>query len=269
MIKIHDITLAQDGVQQRLVPVQEAHIYLDKIATGGVSAVSCGSGLMTPSSRHMASMLASATSLMVTGVIDMSYDSIAMASQTLGTIHAQLQIRYDGHDLTFEDAAKRIDKYMREARRVGFTDIALMFDDAFALDRGLFLDLSHQAVSSGASCVIMGDVHSIAVPKTVEKRVWALRQSLPQGSEIGIQCHNGLGLATANTMAACESGARLLQAVMPCVQEQTGLASIVDLITILQQVYPQVPTMPMDREYMVSADELLSYTMSRQKTIGR
>ncbi len=61
---------------------------------------------------------------------------------------------------------------------------------------------------SGADCVYVVDSAGALLPEGVTLRVGALRAALPAGVQVGIHCHNNLGSAIPNTLAAVAAGAQ-------------------------------------------------------------
>ena len=94
-------------------------------------------------------------------------------------------------------------------------------------------DACRAAAEAGAAIVNLADTNGIMVPEDVEAMVAAAMKAV-EGSRtvvpvIGIHCHNDLGLATANTLAALRAGASHAEVTVGGFGERAGNAALEEL----------------------------------------
>ncbi|MCL4518116.1 MAG: hypothetical protein M1587_02845 [Thaumarchaeota archaeon] len=108
------------------------------------------------------------------------------------------------------------------------------FFDGFFEDTAYSLGVLEAAVESGASRLILVDSRGIALPEQVSKAVKLVQSHFAEKNVIlGIHCHNDLGLAVANTLAAVQAGARHVQGTINGIGERSGNADLCQLLPIL------------------------------------
>lgn len=87
--------------------------------------------------------------------------------------------------------------------------------------------------SYGADCVYVVDSAGYMLPAEVRERVAALRNSL--ACEVGFHAHDNLGLAIGNTLAAIESGARVVDGSLRSMGAGGGNAATETLVAVFQR----------------------------------
>ncbi|MDG6995966.1 MAG: hypothetical protein JRN52_08585 [Nitrososphaerota archaeon] len=108
------------------------------------------------------------------------------------------------------------------------------FFDGFFEDTAYSLSILETAVESGASRVVLVDSRGVALPDQVSKAVKLVQSHFADKNVIlGIHCHNDLGLAVANTLAAVQAGARHVQGTINGMGERSGNADLCQLLPIL------------------------------------
>ncbi len=108
-------------------------------------------------------------------------------------------------------------------------------------DRGLLAALVAACREAGADVVNLADTNGILSPAEVRELVaWAAGEAGRDGPAIGAHCHNDLGLASANTLAAIEGGARHVEVTLGGVGERAGNASLEEVAMQLEAFGPQL-----------------------------
>jgi len=120
------------------------------------------------------------------------------------------------------------------AKRAGFRQIALGFEDATRADREFLARSAAAASSAGASRVRLADTVGIATPGMISSMIGQVRRhcSLP----LGIHAHNDFGMATANTIAALEAGASWADATILGLGERSGSCRLEELVGYLSLI---------------------------------
>ena len=124
-----------------------------------------------------------------------------------------------------------------------------MFDcehyfDGFKANPDFALECVKAAFDGGARWIILCDTNGGTLTDDVFEIVSKTKSFLPQAN-IGIHCHNDIGLAVANSIAAIKAGARQVQGTINGLGERCGNA---DLITL-------IPTLMMKLGYKTSIPE--------------
>ena len=90
-----------------------------------------------------------------------------------------------------------------------------------------------QRCLEGASTINIADTVGIAFPWGFADLLCRLQVAVPElaGVVISAHCHNDRGLATANTLAAIQAGARQVECTVNGIGERTGNASLEQVVT--------------------------------------
>ncbi|UCG81954.1 MAG: 2-isopropylmalate synthase [Desulfobacterales bacterium] len=105
-------------------------------------------------------------------------------------------------------------------------------EDASRTDPEYLVKVVEQVVAAGATVVNIPDTVGYAVPEQFGQLIAYLKENVSDIDRIvlSVHCHNDLGLATANTLAAIENGARQVECTMNGLGERAGNASLEELV---------------------------------------
>jgi 2-isopropylmalate synthase len=132
--------------------------------------------------------------------------------------------------------------YLRVQGREVIFDAEHYFD-GFAADEGYALAACMAAARAGASWIVCCDTNGGRMPHEVARGVEALREALSVIDEagdgggrprIGIHCHNDCDLAVANSLAAVEAGADMVQGTINGLGERCGNANLCSVVPNLR-----------------------------------
>ena len=70
--------------------------------------------------------------------------------------------------------------------------------------------------------ITLADTVGCATSKHIASMIRYAKEYLPADMELGIHCHNDMGLATANTLSAIKAGATLIQTTLGGIGERAG-----------------------------------------------
>ncbi|MGH2379126.1 MAG: 2-isopropylmalate synthase [Candidatus Limnocylindria bacterium] len=173
----------------------------------------------------------------VDGDVDTSARALAPAREPVmhvfvatSDIHLRGQLR-----MTREECLERIDRAVRRARqhadRVLFSAM-----DATRTDIAFLLQAFDVAAAAGADTVNVPDTVGYSQPGEFATLVRSVRAALAAypSVRIDVHCHNDLGLATANTLAAVEAGADQIQVTVNGIGERGGNASLEETVMALR-----------------------------------
>jgi 2-isopropylmalate synthase len=148
------------------------------------------------------------------------------------------------------------------------------FFDAWNDDAGYALECLRAAVTAGAENVTLCDTNGATLPPQVATATAAVVDALGDRVQVGIHTHNDAECAVANSLAAVEAGARMVQGTLNGLGERTGNANLVSILPALQLKlgYGCVPPERLRRlaETAHFVDELLNLTPDPdQPYVGR
>ncbi len=123
--------------------------------------------------------------------------------------------------------------YCRErGKRVVFD--AEHFFDGYRDDAGYALDCARAAAEAGAENVTLCDTNGGSLPGFVGEATAEVAGALGDRVEVGIHTHNDAECAVANSLAAVEAGARLVQGTVNGYGERCGNANLASILPALQ-----------------------------------
>ena len=108
------------------------------------------------------------------------------------------------------------------------------FFDAWRDDPGYALECLRAAVAAGAENVTVCDTNGSSLPDQVAEATAAVVADLGGRAEIGIHAHNDLECGVANSLAAVEAGARMVQGTVNGYGERCGNANLISILPALQ-----------------------------------
>ncbi len=109
-------------------------------------------------------------------------------------------------------------------------------EDASRTDPEYLAQVVEQVIAAGATVVNIPDTVGYAVPHQFGALIAHLKNNVSNIDRIvlSVHCHNDLGLATANTLAAVENGARQVECTVNGLGERAGNASLEELVMAIR-----------------------------------
>jgi 2-isopropylmalate synthase len=108
------------------------------------------------------------------------------------------------------------------------------FFDGYREDRAYALECVAAAADAGAENVTLCDTNGGSLPSYVADSTAAVVGTVGPGVEIGIHTHDDSGCGVANSLAAVEAGARLVQGCVNGYGERCGNANLASILPALQ-----------------------------------
>jgi 2-isopropylmalate synthase len=111
-------------------------------------------------------------------------------------------------------------------------DVEFSPEDATRTDRDFLCQVVQAVIDAGATTVNIPDTVGYTMPAEFAEIITMLRERV-RGIEnvtISVHCHNDLGLAVANTLAAMAAGARQVECTINGIGERAGNASLEELV---------------------------------------
>ena len=108
------------------------------------------------------------------------------------------------------------------------------FFDAWRDDSSYALECLRAAVAGGAGNVTLCDTNGASLPGEVAAATASVVAELGDRAQVGIHTHNDAECGVANSLAAVEAGARMVQGTINGVGERCGNANLVSILPALQ-----------------------------------
>ena len=89
-------------------------------------------------------------------------------------------------------------------------------------------------VAAGARTVNIPDTVGYSTPEEYGALIGRIAQALGDCAIVSVHCHDDLGLAVANSLAAIEAGARQIECTINGIGERAGNCSLEEIVMILK-----------------------------------
>jgi 2-isopropylmalate synthase len=151
-------------------------------------------------------------------------------------------------------------RYGREALGAD-AEIEFSAEDASRTDEEFLLKIYEAVVDAGATTVNIPDTVGYAIPAEFGGLVGRVVDLVGRDATVSVHCHNDLGLATANTLAAVQAGARQVEVTINGLGERAGNASLEEVVMALRTRPTQFPKLGsnVQTEQLTAASRLVSY----------
>jgi 2-isopropylmalate synthase len=137
--------------------------------------------------------------------------------------------------LSREEVATRAEQAVRYAREF-FDDVEYSAEDAARTEPDFLAEVVERTVAAGATTINIPDTVGYALPAQFGALIAHLRKTV-RGIDrvvVSVHCHNDLGLAVANTLAALEAGARQVECTVNGIGERAGNCSLEEVVMAIQ-----------------------------------
>jgi 2-isopropylmalate synthase len=145
-------------------------------------------------------------------------------------IHLERKLR-----ISEDECVERAAAAVREARR-SVDDVEFSAEDATRTPLPFLARVVAAAAEAGATTINLPDTVGYALPAEIRRMVETLRDTVPalDGITLSVHCHNDLGLATANSLAAVEAGVRQVECTVNGIGERAGNAALEEVVMALR-----------------------------------
>jgi 2-isopropylmalate synthase len=138
-------------------------------------------------------------------------------------------------------------------------DVEFSAEDAARTEIGYLREVVKAVVDAGARTVNIPDTVGYCVPDEFAATIAQLVADVGDRAVISVHCHNDLGLAVANSLAAVQAGARQVECTINGIGERAGNCALEEIVMILQIRGDRVPlTTGIDTKHLYPASQLLS-----------
>jgi len=126
------------------------------------------------------------------------------------------------------DAVKYAKKYVE--------DIEFYAEDAGRADIEFLAKMVEAVIAAGATVVNIPDTNGYCLPDQYGSKILYLKENVKNidNAIISVHCHNDLGLATANSIAGLQNGARQVECTINGIGERAGNTSMEEVVMIMK-----------------------------------
>jgi len=149
-------------------------------------------------------------------------------------IHMQHKLR-----MTRDEVLETVGDMVQYARSL-CADVEFSPEDGGRSDPEFLVKVLEVAIQAGATTLNIPDTVGYTTPEEYGALINYLRENTPGGKDVifSCHCHNDLGLATANTLAGVQNGARQIEVTINGIGERAGNTSLEETVMALH-VRPQ------------------------------
>lgn len=169
--------------------------------------------------------------------IDTAWDAIKNAENprihtfiSSSDIHIEYQLKKT-REQVLEQAVEAVKRARKYTSNVEFSPM-----DATRSDREYLARMVEAVIKAGATTVNIPDTVGYTIPSEFYELIKYLREKV-SGIEniiISVHCHNDLGLAVANSLAAIQAGARQVECTVNGIGERAGNTSMEEIVMAIK-----------------------------------
>jgi 2-isopropylmalate synthase len=136
---------------------------------------------------------------------------------------------------TREEILERAVEAVKYAKK-SVEDIEFYAEDAGRADIEFLAKMIEAVIAAGATVVNIPDTNGYCLPDQYGSKIRFLKENVKNIDKaiISVHCHNDLGLATANSVAGLQNGARQIEGTINGIGERAGNTSIEEVVMILK-----------------------------------
>ncbi len=154
----------------------------------------------------------------------------------------RIHVFSSGSDIHLQNILRisRVENIQRSVRAITFAktfthDVEYSAQDTTRADREYLVDLYQAAADAGATTLNIPDTVGYAIPDEYADLVaFLIARVRKPGLIFSVHCHNDLGLAVANSLAAVKVGARQVECAMNGIGERAGNAALEEVVMALR-----------------------------------
>ncbi|MBN2042065.1 MAG: 2-isopropylmalate synthase [Spirochaetes bacterium] len=245
-VTIFDTTL-RDGEQSPgfSMNMEEKLHFTNQLVKLGVDVIEAGFPIASPGDFEAVQKIAEASKgVTVAGLaradsqdIDVAWDAIKNAEKprihtfiSSSDIHIDYQLKKNRTQV-LEEAIAAVQRSKSYTWDVEFSPM-----DASRSDRKYLAEMVEAVIDAGAMTVNIPDTVGYAIPSEFGDLIKYLFDNVKNINKtvISVHCHNDLGFATANAIAAIEAGARQVECTINGIGERAGNTSLEEVVMAIR-----------------------------------
>ena len=142
-------------------------------------------------------------------------------------------------------------------------DVEFYAEDAGRTDNEFLAKVCEAVIKAGATVLNIPDTTGYCLPHEYGEKIAYLRDNVNgiHKAILSTHCHNDLGMATANSIAGVENGARQVECTINGIGERAGNTALEEVAMILKQRFSHKYTTGINTPMLKSISHLVSDTM--------
>ena len=151
----------------------------------------------------------------------------------IGTSESHIKYKFNSTPEKIIERAKDAIKYAKTY----VEDVEFYAEDAGRTDNVFLARICEEAIKAGATVLNIPDTTGYCLPEEYGAKMKYLMENV-KGIEnvvLSCHCHNDLGLATANSIAGVQNGARQIECTINGLGERAGNTALEEVVMILKQ----------------------------------
>jgi 2-isopropylmalate synthase len=138
-------------------------------------------------------------------------------------------------------------------------DVEFSAEDATRTDWDYLEKVSRAVVAAGARTVNLPDTVGYSVPEEYGQLIGRMTKALGDSAIVSVHCHDDLGLAVANSLAAVQAGARQVECTINGIGERAGNAALEEFVMAINTRRDKLPfETRIVTEHLYAASQLLT-----------
>lgn len=146
-----------------------------------------------------------------------------------------------------------------ELARKYVDDVEFSAEDGARTDPGYLEQISRAVVAAGARTVNIPDTVGYSTPDEYGALIGRVVEVLGDSAVVSVHCHDDLGLAVANSLAAVQAGARQVECTVNGIGERAGNCSLEEIVMVMKTRNDRYPYRTgIHPEHLYGASQVLS-----------
>jgi len=142
-------------------------------------------------------------------------------------------------------------------------DVEFSAEDATRTDWDYLEQVSRAVVAAGARTVNLPDTVGFSVPEEYGALIGRMVRALGDSAIVSVHCHDDLGLAVANSIAAVQAGARQIECTINGIGERAGNAALEEIVMAFKTRPDKLPfETKIVTEHIYGCSQLLTQTIT-------
>ncbi len=150
-------------------------------------------------------------------------------------IHLQYKLRKSRQQV-LDDATAAV-----KLARQYTDDVEFSAEDATRTDPDYLEQVSRAVVEAGARTVNLPDTVGFSVPDEYGELIGRIVNALGDRAIVSVHCHDDLGLAVANSLAALKAGAKQIECTINGIGERAGNAALEEVVMAIKTRHDKLP----------------------------
>ena len=170
--------------------------------------------------------------------IDVAADALRFAKRArihtgIGTSESHIRFKFNSSP---EKIIERATAAVAHAKSY-VEDVEFYAEDAGRTNNEFLAKICQAVIKAGATVLNIPDTTGYCLPEEYGAKIKYLKENVKgiHNAVISCHCHNDLGLATANSIAGVQNGARQVECTINGIGERAGNTSLEEVVMILRQ----------------------------------